>query len=80
MPEFASRSANMDRYIQDFLRRKPGGVIAELGCGLETTFYRNDNGHTRWLRCQSAGCDGISKDTAPGTGTTDILCRRCLFR
>ncbi|WP_343215618.1 class I SAM-dependent methyltransferase [Eubacterium sp. An11] len=48
MPEFASRSANMDRYIQDFLRRKPGGVIAELGCGLETTFYRNDNGHTRW--------------------------------
>ncbi len=48
MPEFASRSANMDRYIQDFLRRKPEGVIAELGCGLETTFYRNDNGHTRW--------------------------------
>ena len=44
----ASRSANMDRYIRDFLRRKPGGVIAELGCGLETTFYRNDDGHTRW--------------------------------
>lgn len=38
----------MDRYIRDFLRRKPNGAIAELGCGLETTFYRNDNGHTRW--------------------------------
>ena len=44
----ASRSANMDRSIRDFLRRKPDGVIAELGCGLETTFYRNDDGHTRW--------------------------------
>ena len=44
----ASRSANMDRYIRDFLRRKPDGVIAELGCGLETTFYRNDDGHTHW--------------------------------
>ena len=44
----ASRSANMDRYIRDFLRRKPDGVIAELGCGLETTFYRNDDGHTQW--------------------------------
>lgn len=44
----ASRSANMDRYIQHFLRRKPGGVITELGCGLETTYYRNDNGYTRW--------------------------------
>ena len=45
----ASRSANMDRYIRDFLRRKPDGVIAELGCGLETTFYRNDDGHTGTL-------------------------------
>ena len=44
----ASRSANMDRYVQSFLRRKPGGVIAELGGGLETTYYRNDDGHTRW--------------------------------
>lgn len=44
----ASRSANMDRYIQRFLLHKPGGVIAELGCGLETTYYRNDDGYTRW--------------------------------
>lgn len=44
----ASRSANMDRCIRHFLRRKPGGVIAELGCGLETTYCRNDDGHTRW--------------------------------
>ena len=44
----ASRSANMDRYIRDFLRRKPDGIIAELGCGLETTSYRNDDGNTRW--------------------------------
>jgi len=44
----ASRSANMDRYISDFLRRKPDGVIVQLGVGLETTFYRDDNGHTQW--------------------------------
>lgn len=44
----ASRSANMDRYIADFLRRKPDGAIVQLGVGLETTFYRDDNGHTQW--------------------------------
>lgn len=44
----SSRSANMDRCIQRFLRRKPDGAIAELGCGLETTYYRNDNGYTHW--------------------------------
>lgn len=44
----ASRSVNMDRYIVDFLKRKPDGVIAQPGVGLETTFYRDDNGHTQW--------------------------------
>lgn len=44
----AVRSVNMDRYIQDFLTRHPRGVIAQLGCGLETTFFRNDNGSTQW--------------------------------
>ena len=45
----AVRSTNMDRYIQDFMRRNPDGVIVQLGCGLETTFYRNDNGKTVWF-------------------------------
>ncbi|MDO4796523.1 MAG: class I SAM-dependent methyltransferase [Coriobacteriales bacterium] len=44
----ASRSANMDRYIAGFIGRRPDGVIVQLGVGLETTFYRDDNGHTRW--------------------------------
>lgn len=44
----ASRSANMDRCIRDFLKRRPQGCIVQLGLGLETAFYRNDNGHTRW--------------------------------
>lgn len=37
----ACRSANMDRYIREFLRRCSDGVVVELGCGLETTYYRN---------------------------------------
>ena len=44
----ASRSANMDRFIRSFLERRPDGVIVQLGCGLETTYYRCDNGRTRW--------------------------------
>ena len=44
----ASRSANMDRFIRAFLGRRPEGVIVQLGCGLETTHDRCDNGRTRW--------------------------------
>lgn len=44
----AVRSANMDRFIRNFMQQNPDGIIAELGCGLETTFYRNDNGKNLW--------------------------------
>lgn len=44
----AARSANMDRYIRTFLEHRPDGVIVQLGCGLETAYYRCDNGRSRW--------------------------------
>eukprot|EP00833_Pecoramyces_ruminatium_P013879 jgi/Orpsp1_1/1187911/evm.model.d7180000061071.1 len=44
----AIRSRNMDRYIKDFIERNPEGIIIEIGCGLETTYDRCDNGKTRW--------------------------------
>ena len=44
----AVRSTNMDRYIKEFMAREPEGVIVQLGCGLETTFYRDDDGKHTW--------------------------------
>lgn len=44
----AARSANMDRFIRAFLERRPDGVIVQLGCGLETAYFRCDNGRSRW--------------------------------
>ncbi len=44
----AIRSTNMDRCIRDFMNRHLDGIVVELGCGLETAFYRNDNGKTLW--------------------------------
>ena len=44
----AVRSTNMDRYIKDFMEREPEGIVAQLGCGLETTFFRNDDGKHTW--------------------------------
>lgn len=44
----AVRSKNMDRYIKAFLNKNETGIIVELGAGLETSFYRNDNGKAIW--------------------------------
>lgn len=37
----AVRSRNIDRYINNFLKDNINGVIIEVGCGLETTYFRH---------------------------------------
>jgi len=36
----ALRAQKYDQYARDFLSRHPAGVIASLGCGLDTRFQR----------------------------------------
>lgn len=44
----ATRSANVDRYVEDFIKLNLSGAIVQLGCVLETTFNRNDHGKSKW--------------------------------
>ena len=50
----AVRSRNMDRYINNFLKNNPAGVIIEIGCGLETTYFRHKNNYNDNTSNQSA--------------------------
>ena len=43
------RSTLMDRVIKKFLSKYPQGTIVNIGCGLDTTFDRIDNGSVRWV-------------------------------
>ena len=43
-----ARGLHIDRTIQEFLKRFPAATIVNLGCGLDTTFERVDNGSLRW--------------------------------
>lgn len=45
---WVKRSQIGDRVITRFLMRYPTGTIVNLGCGLDTTFERIDNGQVRW--------------------------------
>jgi O-methyltransferase involved in polyketide biosynthesis len=42
------RSMYCDHVIQGFLQRFPEGSIVNIGCGLDTTFERIDNGKLKW--------------------------------
>jgi O-methyltransferase involved in polyketide biosynthesis len=45
----AVRVATFDRAVRRFLESSPGGTVVALGEGLETQFWRVDNGRVRWL-------------------------------
>src|SRR5512136_2443525 len=45
---FLLRMREFDRLARAFLAEHPGGVIVDLGCGLDTRFERVDNGQVNW--------------------------------
>jgi O-methyltransferase involved in polyketide biosynthesis len=45
----AVRVATFDAAVRRFLGSHPSGTVVALGEGLETQFWRLDNGHVRWL-------------------------------
>jgi O-methyltransferase involved in polyketide biosynthesis len=46
--EWIARSIHIDRTINEFLKKHPKGTIVNIGCGLDTTFDRIDNGKLFW--------------------------------
>jgi len=42
------RAKKLDAVARDFLARQPGGVVLHLGCGLDSRFWRVDDGQTEW--------------------------------
>lgn len=44
----AVRSAIFDREVRAFLRENPKTICINIGCGLDTRFYRVDNGIIHW--------------------------------
>jgi O-methyltransferase involved in polyketide biosynthesis len=45
---WVKRGLLYDRVAKDFLRLYPEGTVVNIGCGLDTTFERADNGRLRW--------------------------------
>jgi O-methyltransferase involved in polyketide biosynthesis len=45
---WVARSIHVDQTINKFIKIHPSATIINLGCGLDTTFERIDNGHIRF--------------------------------
>lgn len=46
---YSTLTLQCDKQVLTFLRRHPNGFIINVGAGLDTRFYRLDNGRCRWF-------------------------------
>ena len=42
------RAKKMDMVTRDFMNENPGGIVLQLGCGLDSRFLRVDDGQVNW--------------------------------
>ena len=61
----ALRAACFDREVKSFLVEHPAGTVVALGEGLETQFWRVDNGHVRWLTVDLPGVIALRDELLP---------------
>jgi len=45
----AIRAKQYDTYTRDFMHEHPGCAVVNLGCGLDTRYWRVDDGHVRFF-------------------------------
>jgi methyltransferase (TIGR00027 family) len=45
----AVRTRILDDHTNEFLRKYPDGLVVNIGCGLDTRFFRLDNGKMNWI-------------------------------
>lgn len=43
-----ARTILLDRMVKQFIDENPDGTVVNIACGLDTRFYRVDNGSVRW--------------------------------
>ena len=67
------RSICVDEVINDFLGRCPHGTVVNIGCGLDTTFDRIDNGKVTWYDLDLPDVICLRKKFIPETGRRKFI-------
>ena len=44
-----SRTIILDKYVKNYIKKNPDAAVINIVCGMDTRFYRVDNGKIRWF-------------------------------
>jgi O-methyltransferase involved in polyketide biosynthesis len=74
----ALRARTFDSAVRSFLDRHPDGTVVALGEGLDTQFWRVDNGRARWLCVELPETAALRRELLGEDGRRRILARSAL--
>ena len=60
-----ARALHVDRAVKAYLAERPRATVVNLGCGLDTTFQRVDNGTVRWIELDFPDVIALRNDLLP---------------
>jgi O-methyltransferase involved in polyketide biosynthesis len=69
----ALRVRRFDLEVERFLETHPDGTVVALGEGLETQFWRVDNGRVRWLTVELPETVGVRRQLLPQSSRQRVI-------
>jgi O-methyltransferase involved in polyketide biosynthesis len=60
-----ARCVHIDRTIREFLEKRSNATVVNIGCGLDTTFWRVDNGTLHWYDLDLPDVIGLRSKLIP---------------
>jgi len=72
---FVARAKQFDDKIRAYIREHPRASVVNIGAGLDTTFYRVDNGTIRWYDLDLPDVIALRKQLLPETDRTRCIAK-----
>jgi len=74
----AARAKHLDNKIREYVAKNPKASIVDLGAGLDTAFYRVDNGSLRWYDLDLPEVIGVRRRLIPETVRSTCIAKSLL--
>lgn len=73
-----ARTILLDQMVSDFIRKNPRGTVVNIACGLDTRFYRLDNGSIRWYNLDLPETIAVRRRFLTETGRVSLIAKSAM--
>lgn len=73
-----ARTILLDKMVGDFVKENPKGTVVNIACGLDTRFYRVDNGRIRWYNLDLPETIAVRRRFLTETGRVSMIAKSAM--